>query len=77
MPEGIITNELDTTNNSFGETSMVSAPSEQASGRDLIAIGGILLGGTFALGYAIKKIFFRKRTKYAVVEPEGEYFSRK
>ena len=37
-------------------------------------LAGTVIGGTVGLGFVVKKLFFRKKKKYATVEPEGEYF---
>lgn len=56
------------------ETETEKATNETVSTRDMLELGALLIGGTVGLGFVFKKLFFRKKKKYATVEPEGEYF---
>ena len=56
------------------ETETEKTTNETVSTRDMLELGALLIGGTVGLGFVVKKLFFRKKKKYATVEPEGEYF---
>ena len=56
------------------ETETEKTTNETVSTRDLLELGALFIGGAVGIGYVVKKIVFRKKKKYATVEPEGEYF---